>query len=156
MLGLNRRMGGGLFFCLVFLLALPSCGLFTAPFKPTLLKTKEAAFYLDRRFNTGLALPLDICFIPLKGSAAAVTSIKAEDWFGKHKREKYAFKQALSFRPGRRSPVIVKLQVPADTQSLVIKADYINLTGSRGQQLVLPAPGKPREVVFVTDKGIYR
>ena len=46
--------------------------------------------------------------------------------------------------------------MPPDTQELVVVADYIKLTGAKGQQLVIPAPGKPQEVIFVTDKGIYR
>ncbi len=132
------------------------CGLFSKPYKPALLKTKQVVFYLDRRFNRGLALPLDVCFVLVKGTPDSILKVSPEDWFAKNKRDKYAYKQALSFRPGQHSPVKVVLQVPPDTQDLVMVADYINLTGAKGQQLVITAPGKPQEVVFVTDKGIYR
>ncbi len=143
--------------CLGLLLGLAGgCGLFSKPYKPTLLETKQIVFYLDRRFNRGLALPLDVCFVLVKGSPNSILQVSPEDWFAKDKRSKYAYKKALSFRPGQHSPVKVALRLPPDTQDLVIVADYINLTGAKGQQLVITAPGKPQEVVFVTDKGIYR
>jgi len=143
--------------CLAVVLGLAGgCGLFSKPYKPTLLKTRQLVFYLDRRFNQGMTLPLDVCFVLVKGTPDSILKISPEDWFAKDKRDKYAYKQALSFHPRQHSPVKVVLQVPPDTQDLVIVADYINLTGAKGQQLVITAPGKPQEVIFVTDKGIYR
>lgn len=143
---------------LVCLLALAGsgCGLFSKPYKPVLLKTKELVFYLDRKFNQKLALPVDICFVPLKGSAAAIIAVSPEDWFLKDKRDKYPFKQPISFKSGQHSPVTVKLKLPAEPQELVLIANYMKLNGAKGQQIVIPSPGKPKEVVFVTDKGIYR
>lgn len=147
-------VGLGVLFSLAVFSA--GCALFVTPHKPTLLKTKTLIIYPDRVFNQGMALPLDICYIPLKGSATEVTAVPPDQWFAQHKRDKYPFKKALSIRPGHRRPITVHLKPPADTQDLVLVADFINLKGAKGQRVVITAPGKPQEVLFVTDKGIYR
>lgn len=137
------------------LIAAQGCGLFTSPYKPTFLETKTLVFYPDRNFNQELALPVDICFVTINNSAKEVTAVSPNDWFVKNKRDKYPFKQSLSIHPGNVSPITVQLKAPAETQSLVLMAHYINLKSAKGQQVVIASPGKTMEAIFVTDKGIF-
>lgn len=137
------------------LITVQGCGLFTSPYKPVFLETKTLVFYPDRSFNRELALPVDICFVTINNSAKEVTAVSPKDWFVKNKRDKYPFKQSLSIHPGNPSPITVQLQAPAETQSLVLMAHYINLKSAKGQQVVIASPGKTMEAIFVTDKGIF-
>ena len=137
---------------------LPSggCALFESPHKPALMKTKTLVIYFDRKFNRGMRLPLDIAFSNLKNPIAQITAIKPDDWFTKHKRDTWPFKQSFSFVQGGGGHRSVKLKPPADCDGMVIFANYINLSDAKGQMVTFGAEGAEQEVVFVTDKGLYR
>ena len=138
------------------LLCLGGCALFESPHKPALMKTKTLVIYFDRKFNQGMKLPLDIAFANLKNPIAQITAIKPDDWFTKQKRDRWPFKQSFSFSPGAGGHRSVKLKPPADCDGMVIFANYINLSGSRGQAVTFGAESAEQEVVFVTDKGLFR
>ncbi len=146
-------------FCLMWLLMAwgsgSGCLSSLKPYKPKFLRTKRIVFYLDRRFNQGQRLPVDLVFVTPKGSPRQVLSVGADRWFQQHKRDAWPFKQSLSFHQGMGGPIPVELKPPPDLTYVVILADYIDLKGARGQQVVLDAHSKKTEAIFVTSKGIF-
>jgi|Deesub1362A_J573_1020465.scaffolds.fasta_scaffold10169_1 hypothetical protein len=102
--------------CLLLCLGLAAgCLSRLEPYKPKIMRTKRILFYLDRRFNQGQLLPVDIVFITPKSTPQQVLAIGADRWFQQHKRDAWPFKQSLSFRQGMGGPIAVKLTPPRPT-----------------------------------------
>lgn len=141
---------------LAALMLLAGCGLFSKPFKPALLKTHKIVFYLDKKFNRGMRLQVDIAFATLKNPIAQISALTPEKWFAGQKRDTWPYKQTQSFSQGQVARREVVLTPPPDCDGMVVFANYINLQGGRGQIVVFGAGAKEVEFVFITDKGIYR
>ncbi|MCB2186393.1 MAG: hypothetical protein KQJ78_08250 [Deltaproteobacteria bacterium] len=133
------------------------CGLFGSSVPPEpVLETKVLNIYLDRLFNQGQELPVDIAYATKEQPVQLLTGYGPQQWFEGKKRDEWPYKQGLMLNQGTSSPWPVTLNAPPHCNAMVVFANYLGLVGPRGQMAVFDAKSKPEEVVFVTGKGLFR
>ena len=145
---------------MVLLLALQmsgaGCALFQSPHQPAMLETKKLELYVDRVFNQGLMLQVDVAFFTINQNPKEITSVGVKAWFLENKRTQWPYRQSLSLSPGRHRKEVLQLKMPADCQGFVVLANYIDLDSDERQVQVFSASQNETEMIFVTNKGLYR
>ena len=125
-------------------------------YKPKLVETRRLVLFCDRELNAGQKLPVDIVYVPLRESLVAVTQVSVADWFEKDKRAAWPHLKAVSVSGLAPERMELKITPPAETQAIVIRANYLNVKGPEGLQLILDGSAKEEEIIFVTGKGLLR
>ena len=119
------------------------------------VKTREMVVYLEKNFNQGQLLPVDVIYIADPNDYKEILGIGPDAWFDHPKRFGWTQKRMLKFKQGDYVKLSFDLSGAKKMKYIVVFADFIHLQGAKGQQVVFdPKKAEKIESVFLAPNGL--